>query len=997
MEDRVQPPSTEVLPNAHRAPEPCDGDDDCLLRLAAFPPTLQACGSCHETSIYVHENGCECFGCNEDVCAHCHQHTEVRWGNNEATCEACVEDCLPSEGVFWHVLPDDTVKLLCPLLLRGCVFAKDDCPRKKSWCDGCHNTAYSRFGEGCANCPRDVCDICHTHPFEELDDTPTEVGENDLWCGKCTRAWTKKHLPSVGDDVDADDDDDDVSGDDGGGDDDDDERYKYACRCALFEPTSKARICGSCDNSSMYVVHDGCECFGCDADMCVFCHSHPNATGRAPGPAMANDDAFCDRCCYECDDEEKNYWHPVPDLDTPPASPPQSQPEPSTSTTERTTTIPRSVGADNDADDDEDDEFELPEDTCEDLGSDCLLYEPEEPVTNRSCGACGRVSEYVFRAGCECSGCKSDVCVYCHGHPDTRYSSGSVPGGGETDDAMCERCCNECDPEGGVFWHPVFDTGPPSLSPPPQPLPPPARQQQEGTATTPTTKKRRREVAVKVEGVESVIPPLEEAAPPPTADQSSSRRVASKKTRSSDVHGVVATVDASASSGDASASSAAEEAMAMSSGVKVEVRRRVVDDPAPVLSLAATPYAAPALPESKPTPRKFMPPLAHPDDPLEMSVQNLVFTGVLGTSVRLPRVVQRLAYQGAELNQKRFSAVIMRLHLSIRPNEPTDLMLKQLEPLELERPRLDKIAVLIFRNGNLVCTGAKTFAHARYMLLKTAESLRRIGYGAARIVRMNVRNMVGRAQLPCRIDRARMARELSAYVNYDPEQFPGAVVRHPMTRPVTLLVFESGRVVVTGTKCKARADAALARIKPLLVHFDVNTPPGTPMPIIVWRDEVRDRTLYDLLVVHPDANMKEIRAAFRTRARLLHPDKNSHLKAGSVAFRRNESLYQRVSRAYDILNDPEHRDLYDRTGEGRDTGPDSDDDNDDDGGGDDDDEHGQDADDEASQHSAGGEAPPVSSRAARPDEAESTDDEDDVDDEDLAMVLEELMQEPGDD
>lgn len=312
-----------------------------------------------------------------------------------------------------------------------------------------------------------------------------------------------------------------------------------------------------------------------------------------------------------------------------------------------------------------------------------------------------------------------------------------------------------------------------------------------------------------------------------------------------------------------------------------------------------------------------MPPLPPPDAPFEMSVQNLVFTGVLGTLVRLRHVAMALAYCGAELNQKRFSAVILRTHMNATAGPlDEDILLQQLRPVVAVRPRLDKIAILIFRNGNLVCTGSKTFAAARYMLLRTAQMLRDIGYKDAKIVRMNIQNMVGRAQLPCRIDRARMAREIPAFATYDPAHFPGVTVKHPLTGGVTLLIFDSGRVVVTGTRSKVIADSALARIKPLLVHFDVNTPPGAPMPDVAWPGDVLETALYDVLGVDPKATTKEITAAFRKKALKMHPDKNTHLAPGTPEYMRVTIAYKRVSAAYELLVDAVLRDAYDNTGVG---------------------------------------------------------------------------------
>ena len=288
---------------------------------------------------------------------------------------------------------------------------------------------------------------------------------------------------------------------------------------------------------------------------------------------------------------------------------------------------------------------------------------------------------------------------------------------------------------------------------------------------------------------------------------------------------------------------------------------------------------------------------------------------MLGCSVRLPHIALGLAKCGAELNQKRFSAVILRTYLNARTGNAADVMLQQLEPVNIVRPKLDKIAVLIFRNGNLVCTGAKTFAQAQYMLLRTAKLLRDVGYLNADIVRMNIRNMVGRAQLPCRIDRERMARDLSAYATFDPEHFPGVVVRHPLTWPITLLIFDSGRVVVTGTKSKARADAVLERIKPLLMHFDINTPLDTPVPSMPRSGNAVDHTLYDLLGIEPDASNQDVKRAFMSKAKRMHPDKNPNLSPGTRDYNENMRRYRRVDSAYRVLMNPTLREKYDQTGE----------------------------------------------------------------------------------
>jgi molecular chaperone DnaJ len=63
---------------------------------------------------------------------------------------------------------------------------------------------------------------------------------------------------------------------------------------------------------------------------------------------------------------------------------------------------------------------------------------------------------------------------------------------------------------------------------------------------------------------------------------------------------------------------------------------------------------------------------------------------------------------------------------------------------------------------------------------------------------------------------------------------------------------------------------------------------------------------YEVLGVSKDAGADEIKKAFRTRARDVHPDTSEHEDA--------EERFKRLNEAYEVLSDPEKRANYDRFG-----------------------------------------------------------------------------------
>jgi len=115
--------------------------------------------------------------------------------------------------------------------------------------------------------------------------------------------------------------------------------------------------------------------------------------------------------------------------------------------------------------------------------------------------------------------------------------------------------------------------------------------------------------------------------------------------------------------------------------------------------------------------------------------------------------------------------------------------------LRLDNP---KVTALVFRSGRMVVTGAKSTPDLIKAVKKIVRMLIKYDVPITSKPRIQIQNIVASANLGAEIMLEKVAFLLENTM-YEPEQFPGLIYR--LTDPhVVLLIFSSGKMVITGAK-----------------------------------------------------------------------------------------------------------------------------------------------------------------------------------------------------
>jgi transcription initiation factor TFIID TATA-box-binding protein len=155
----------------------------------------------------------------------------------------------------------------------------------------------------------------------------------------------------------------------------------------------------------------------------------------------------------------------------------------------------------------------------------------------------------------------------------------------------------------------------------------------------------------------------------------------------------------------------------------------------------------------------------------EVQIENIVATVILEHPLDLSLIETKLPE--VDYNPDQFPGLVYRL----------------------EQP---KITALIFKSGKMVVTGAKSVNQLVFAVKKILKTLINKGVPIQGKPQIQVQNIVASANLGAVVDLEKAALALPGSM-YEPEQFPGLIYR--MEKPVVvLLIFSSGKMVVTGAK-----------------------------------------------------------------------------------------------------------------------------------------------------------------------------------------------------
>jgi len=176
----------------------------------------------------------------------------------------------------------------------------------------------------------------------------------------------------------------------------------------------------------------------------------------------------------------------------------------------------------------------------------------------------------------------------------------------------------------------------------------------------------------------------------------------------------------------------------------------------------------------------------------DVEIQNVVAVASLGQKIDLLAITK--IFRNVEYRPKRFPGLVFKL-------------------------KTPKTTTLIFSSGKMVCTGAKSKRMAISAVSKVVRELKKADFIIRGIQKIEIVNIVGTADVGGDVD-LEAAADVLNNVMYEPEQFPGLIYR--MEEPkVVILIFRSGKMVLTGAKREKQIHEAAEKISSIIIENEL--------------------------------------------------------------------------------------------------------------------------------------------------------------------------------
>ncbi len=154
-------------------------------------------------------------------------------------------------------------------------------------------------------------------------------------------------------------------------------------------------------------------------------------------------------------------------------------------------------------------------------------------------------------------------------------------------------------------------------------------------------------------------------------------------------------------------------------------------------------------------------------------------------------IVNLVASGGLNANLDLYNLAMSIPNIEYEPEQFPGAILKMKEP---------KVSMLLFKNGKIICSGASAQNQINLAIKKANKMINEIqpSVKILKTIEYEVVNLVATGNLHQNLDLFATAMQLDN-VEYEPEQFPGAILR--LDDPnLTMLLFKNGKVICAGAK-----------------------------------------------------------------------------------------------------------------------------------------------------------------------------------------------------